>query len=145
MCRQQLTHCCSIKSNNDKKVVEDLQNNIATAVGKITGQIEGMQISFQPIIPVDEAAQNATAPNETNTVIYELGQCLKVSQSALDAAPPKAKYSIGELELFDEARQVVAITEGKPGLVGTARAHNSSVQRCSSSNRVPHGFDLARF
>ncbi|CAN9242341.1 unnamed protein product [Alternaria alternata] len=117
-----------IKSNDDKKVIEDLQNNIATALGKITGQIEGMQISVQPIIPVDEAAHNATAPNETNTVIYELGQCLKVSQSALDAAPSKAKYSIGELELFDEARQFVAITEGKPGLVGTARAHNSSVQ-----------------
>jgi hypothetical protein len=87
-----------------------------------------MQISLQPIIPVDDAAHNATAPNETNTVMYELGQCLKVSQSALDAAPPKAKYSIGELELFNEARQFVSITEGKPGLVGTARAHDSSVQ-----------------
>ncbi|RYN19920.1 hypothetical protein AA0112_g10898 [Alternaria arborescens] len=87
-----------------------------------------MQISVQPMIPINEAPHNATAPNETNTVIHKLGQCLKVSRSALDAAPPKAKYSIGELELFDEARQVVAITEGRPGLIGTARAHNSSVQ-----------------
>ncbi|CAN9247914.1 unnamed protein product [Alternaria alternata] len=117
-----------IKFNNDKKVFEDLQDNITTALGKITGQIEGMQISIQPMIPVNDVANDATAPNEFNTVIYELGQCLKVSQSAIDAAPPKAKCSIGRLELYDEAYQVVAITEGKPGLVGTAKAHNRSVQ-----------------
>ncbi|OAL43206.1 hypothetical protein IQ07DRAFT_685786 [Pyrenochaeta sp. DS3sAY3a] len=115
-------------SYHDRQVIEDLQNNITSALGKISGQIEGLHISLQSIGPLKDAADEFTMPNESDRVLYELGQCLKVSQSAVDAAPSKIKYSIERLDLFDNAHQFVSITEGTPGLVGSATARGQSKQ-----------------
>jgi hypothetical protein len=112
-CESRLTFHCSITSNDDKQVIEDLQNNITAALGKITGQIEGLQISLQSVTPLHDVMHEITVPNESEIAIYELGQCLKVSQSVVDAAPSEAKFSVGELCLFDEKHSLRALPAPK--------------------------------
>jgi hypothetical protein len=122
----QLTYRCSIKLKDDTKVIAELHNNIIEAIAKISGQREGMQISSQSIGPPDDAARETTVPSEDDIVTYELGQCLTVVLSAVDAAPANVKWSIGKMESFDNAVHTASMTQGKSGLVGETSAHGRS-------------------
>ncbi|KAG9186412.1 hypothetical protein G6011_02968 [Alternaria panax] len=79
-----LAYSYNITSNDDKQLIEDLQNNITAALGKTKGQIEGLQINLQSVIPPNDVTHKITAPSESDTKIYELGQRLKVFRSAVD-------------------------------------------------------------
>lgn len=106
--------------------MDDLQKNITTAMNKISGQLEGLQITVQSFESIESTVPQALESLRGQEIA--LGQCLKVCTSAVEAAPPRMKAAIETMESFEEAKQLVVLSKGGHGLVGAMVARGSSRQ-----------------
>ena len=97
-------------------------------MNKISGQLEGLEITVQSL----ESAEGFIPQGQALEILREqeiaLGQCLKVSTSAVEAAPPGIKTAIENMESFEQAEQLVLLTKGGHGLIGSMVARGSSRQ-----------------
>jgi hypothetical protein len=117
----------SITANQDRQIIDDLQRNITTAICKISGQMEGLEISIQAL----SSSGNAVAADLVAGLRKEevaLQQCLRLSTSAVDAAPKSARAAIQQMESFNQAQQFVVMQRGNAGLVWSMIARDSSQQ-----------------
>jgi hypothetical protein len=97
-----------------------------TAISKISGQMEGLDISIQSMSRPSNTAPNTTILDDLRREFSGLRQCLRVSESAVSAAPQRIKASIEKMESLDEANLIASVTKGRPGLVTSAIARNQS-------------------
>jgi hypothetical protein len=118
----------SIAANQDRQVIDDLQRNITTAICKISGQMEGLEISIQTLSSAGAGHTAAALAAELRKEEVALQQCLRLSTSAVDAAPQSTRAAIQQLESFDQAKQFVVLKRGNAGLVGSMTARDSSQQ-----------------
>jgi hypothetical protein len=102
--------------------------NITTAINRISGQLEGLEITVQSLGSIESSIPQIQALESLREQQIALGQCLKVCTSAVEAAPPGMKAAIETMESFEEAKQFVVLTKGGHGLVGTMVARGTSRQ-----------------
>jgi hypothetical protein len=123
-----LTISKALSSNQNRQVLNDLQKNITTAMNKISGQLEGLEITVQSLGSTESSIPQGQALESLQEREIALGQCLKVCTSAVEAAPPGMKAAIETMESFEEAKQLVVLTKGGHGLIGAMVARGSSRQ-----------------
>ncbi|KAF2691750.1 hypothetical protein K458DRAFT_5114 [Lentithecium fluviatile CBS 122367] len=105
----------AIKSSEQKgEAMEDLSNNIAVVMNRISGQMEGLEISLQSLSDTDLDAHRGVIETLQGQDII-LWQCLKVCTSAVDAAPLSTGYMVRRMEGFGSAKQLVTDTFGNAG------------------------------
>ncbi|KAF2177363.1 hypothetical protein K469DRAFT_755158 [Zopfia rhizophila CBS 207.26] len=117
-----------ISSDQNRQILEDLQNNIITAISRISGQMEGLEISLLSLSNTAIATHYGVAIDALRGQEVALRQCLKMCTSAVDAVPAGTSSAIKNMETFDQAKQFVVLTNGKTGLVDKMSAHGESNQ-----------------
>jgi len=105
-----------------------LRDNIATGLNRISGQLEGLRMSFLSL-------QETSTISFDDAVIATLGkqeiplrQCLKVFTSAAEAVALETKSAISNMKSDESARQLAIITGIRKGLVGNLHASGQSQQ-----------------
>lgn len=97
-------------------------------MNKISGQLEGLEITVQSLGSTESSTLQGQAWESLRGHEIALGQCLKVCASAVEAAPPEMKTAVETMESFEQAKQFVVVTKGGHGLVGKMSAQGSSRQ-----------------
>lgn len=97
-------------------------------MNKISGQLEGLEITVQSLGSNESSISQVQAWESLRRQEIALGQCLKLCTSAVEAAPSGTRAAIETMESFEQAKQLVVLTKGGHGLVGAMSARGSSHQ-----------------